>query len=311
MTIRLFATGLMGAAFAFAAASPAPAQQAWSAVADSPAALADEIRAMDAATDAPPDNGLPDGRVARSATGNIAAAWYVRPTERYGHGILGDAIEAGGLRVGLRNGEILTVTLPTVEVFEDRTPRLADLDGDGQPEVIAIRSSFAAGAAVSVYGVRGGALRRIATTPFVGKPNRWLNIAGIARFRGLKTAEIAYVETPHIGGRLIFVALDGDALDVVAKADGFSNHAIGATEMRLSAVADVNGDGRPDLALPRADRRGLRIVTLAPAGIVLLADIPLPAAIDKPVAVRGSGPDLEFFVGLDNGQVFRIARTHR
>lgn len=308
MSVKSLAVRIVGGAVSCLLAAPVSAQAVWSAVPAEPAELAAAIRSMDADTDAAPDDGLPDGRVARSATGSISAAWYVRPTERYGHGILGDAVEAGGLRVRLRQGGTLTLTLPAVEVFEDRTPRLADIDGDGEPEVIAIRSSVAAGAAVTVYGVRNGALRRIATTPFIGKPNRWLNIAGIARFRGQKSAEIAYVQTPHIGGRLIFVALDGDALDGVAKADGFSNHAIGAIEMRLSAIADANGDGRPDLALPRADRRGLRIVTLTPAGIVLLADIPLPAAVDKPVAATGSGAETQFLVGLENGQVFRVAR---
>ncbi len=306
MKRKVFLAGVLCGAVALA--GQAAAQRGWSVAPAEPSGLAAEVSKMDEETGAAPEDGLPDGRVARSATGSISAAWYVRPTERYGHGILGDAVEAAGLRVRLRQGGTLTHVLPAVEVFEDRTPRLADLDGDGEPDVIAIRSSVAAGAAVTVYGMRGGALRRIATTPFIGKPNRWLNIAGIARFRGGKTAEIAYVQTPHIGGRLIFVALDGDALEVVARADGFSNHAIGSTEMRLSAVADANGDGRPDLALPRADRRGLRIVSLEPAGIVLLADIPLPAPIDKPIAAAGSGRDLQFFVGLDNGQVFRIAR---
>jgi hypothetical protein len=41
---------------------------------------------------------LPDGGTARYASGNIRAAWYSAPTTRYDHGVLGDAIEGGGLQ---------------------------------------------------------------------------------------------------------------------------------------------------------------------------------------------------------------------
>ncbi|MGB0630939.1 MAG: hypothetical protein ACPGRZ_09605, partial [Alphaproteobacteria bacterium] len=75
-----------------------------------------------------PGNALPDGLVAVSSRGDIAAAWYTEPTTRYGHAVLGDAIEAGGLRIRTRDGDVLDYALPQTEVFEDRAPRLADLD---------------------------------------------------------------------------------------------------------------------------------------------------------------------------------------
>ena len=89
MDAKPIAAWLMVGAFACLLAAPAAAQSVWSAVSADPAAMA-------AAKDPAPDNGLPDGRVARSATGSLSAAWYIWPTELYGYGILGDAIEAGG-----------------------------------------------------------------------------------------------------------------------------------------------------------------------------------------------------------------------
>ncbi|MBV6658846.1 MAG: hypothetical protein KI785_13875, partial [Devosiaceae bacterium] len=79
----------------------------------------------------PAPNGLPDGCVAQGAA-DIARAWYEAPTRRYAHAILGDAIEAGTLAVRTRAGATLRFVLPDNEVFEDRTPRLVDLDGDGR-----------------------------------------------------------------------------------------------------------------------------------------------------------------------------------
>lgn len=276
------------------------AQQIWTAM---PVDAASIPRDIVSENRTPAPDGLPDGLMATTTLGTVAAAWYTHPTDRYAHGILGDAIEAGGLRVKTRGGEILSMALPGREVFEDRYPRLADLDGDGTTEIIAIRSSLSAGAAVTVYGVRNGTLRQLATTPFIGTANRWLNIAGIAPFRGGKTNEIAYVQTPHIGGTLFFYAFENDRLVKIAEKYGFSNHWIGSREMRLSAVADADGDGRPDLAVPSANRQTLRIIGLTGNLVTDIASVLLPAPINKAIDVAGTG----FTVGLSDGRVFHVA----
>ena len=284
-----------------------PPQRIWRASPVEPSALTVDIES-DSRLPAP-GNALPDGLVATASRGDIAAAWYTAPTTRYGHAVLGDAIEAGGLRIRTRDGDILNYSLPETEVFEDRAPRLADLDADGTTEIVTIRSSLREGAAVTVYGLRDGAIKYLASTAFIGTPNRWLNIAGIARFRGGPGQEIVHVRTPHIGGTLIFHAFESGRLVAVARQFGYSNHASGSPEMRLSAIADVNADGRADLALPRADRMGLRIVTLGAGGIRPIAAVPLPAQIDKAIAVQDTGRNAAFLVGLTDGQVLRIGRN--
>jgi hypothetical protein len=253
--------------------------------------------------------GLPDGLVDRyEGTGDIASAWYAGPTNRYRHGILGDAVEASSLIVQTPAGKELTLSLPETEVFEDRYPRLEDLDGDGKIEVVTIRSSTSLGASVSVYGIEDNALVEHASTEFIGRANRWLNIAGIASFQGTRGKEIAFVETPHIGGTLFIYEYEEGTLNSVGTLAGFSNHNIGATELRLSTVADVNGDGSIDLALPSDDRRSLRIVGFVDSVLVELASAKLPSRIDKAIAVRGSGEDARFVVGLENGKVYEVHR---
>ncbi|MBL4892313.1 MAG: hypothetical protein JKX91_10935, partial [Rhizobiaceae bacterium] len=203
------------------------------------------------------ENGLPDGKISTARGGDIVAAWYSEPTTRYKHGILGDRVEAGSLRIKTRLGHTLTYRLPRTEVFEDITPRLVDLDRNGTMEVITIRSSLIKGAAITIYGLNGEALVQKATTPHIGLSHRWLNIAGISNFSRSKTLEIAAVITPHIGGTLRFYKYSRGKLLRRAAASGFSNHVIGSREQRLSAILDFDGNRTPDLALPSADRRSL------------------------------------------------------
>lgn len=257
--------------------------------------------------------GLPDGLIARHSGGDIVAAWYEEPTERYGHGILGDAIEAGTLAVERSDGTVLRHVLSDRHVFEDRTPRLVDLDGDGLVEVVAIRSSLTEGGAIAVYGIDDGALVEKAVAGSIGTINRWLNVAGIDDFMGTGDRQIAYVKTPHIGGTLYLYRYTPAGLEQVGELYGFSNHAIGAREQRLSAVLDLDGDGVPELAVPSADRGRLRLVGFKDGALRDLADIPLPARVERAIMVENTagektarGPAM--LLGLADGGVYRVSR---
>lgn len=204
---------------------------------------------------------LPDGGVARASGDGPVQAWYGQPTTRYDHGILGDAIEGGSLVAVDATGRHYTLTLPERYVFEDLTPRLVDLDGDGSNEIVTIRTDVAAGAAVAVYELAAGQLVERAATAPIGLPHRWLSIAAIANFTADPGSEIAIVKTPHIGGVLEIVSLQGDRLKIVRPPQqGFSTHFIGSRELSLARAEDVDGDGFAELALPTQDR--LQVVVL-------------------------------------------------
>ncbi len=236
-----------------------------------------------AAAQVPPLPPLPPGALphSRAAAGrDIALAWLAEPTDRYAHGVLGDAIEAGALNLALRSGATLTYRLPPHEVFEDLAPRIVSLMADGREQVVVVRSLQDKGASIAVFYVMNGRLEMMASSEPIGLPNRWLNPVGAADVDGDGKPEIIAVLTPHIGGILAIYGVAGDRLVEKGRLGSFSTHRIGSTEIGLSALADVDRDGIMDIVLPSADRRTLKAVTFRGGRFRELAAFPLPARAD-------------------------------
>ncbi|MGF1501394.1 MAG: FG-GAP repeat domain-containing protein [Paracoccaceae bacterium] len=203
----------------------------------------------------------------RAAQRAVCFEWS---TDRYGHGVLPEG-EWAQLTSGFTGGAgcapvfgLGRVTLPKDRVFEDRAPRLADLDGDGQPEVVVVESSLRGGAELAIYAHEGRRLVKRAATPPIGARNRWRAVVGIADLDADGRPEIAEVVTPHIGGTLRLWAYRDGALTELASAEGYSNHRIGERAI-VSAVRDC-GAG-PELVLPDFGWRSLRAVRLWRGGL--------------------------------------------
>ncbi|WP_343081294.1 VCBS repeat-containing protein [Ostreiculturibacter nitratireducens] len=171
----------------------------------------------------------PDAGEARADTGDILWAAFSDATQRYDHAILGDGIEAGGLRAATadKDGCELSVILPDTRVFEDLAPRIADLDGDGRNEIVVVETDVARGASLAIYGLRSGRLEKLAATPPIGQTHRWLAPLGAADLDGDGILEIAYVDRPHLAKILRVWRYVNGRLTEVAAASGLTSHRIG------------------------------------------------------------------------------------
>lgn len=224
---------------------------------------------------------LKDLRVAKGSN-DIAEAWLADPTTRYRHFVLGSNVEAQSLVVRTSDGQTVKFRLGANSVFEDREPRLADLDGDGRDEIVVVRSYLESGAALAIFGLDRGNLVLRAETPDMGHPFGWLNPAGIADFDGDGTKEILFVRKPHVLGRLEMwrAAPAKNARWRIARVltlDDASNHVNGSTNIRLWTADDFNADGIVDLAIPAFGRRTLRFITFKGGEAQEFARKPLPA----------------------------------
>jgi len=177
----------------------------------------------------------------------IVSAEYSEPTDRYGHGILGDGNEWGTLRMVVDQcfgcetpvTKNFVLRLPDNRVFEDVAPRLFDVDGDETPEIIVVESDLSLGARLAIYH-EGGLL---AATPFIGRSNRWLAPIGVGAtdLDGDGFVELAYIDRPHLAKTLrVFRYRDGE-LKFVAELPGVTNHRIGERDI-AGGIRDC-GDG--------------------------------------------------------------------
>lgn len=256
-----------------------------------------------------PDDILPDGIVAEG-NGGIRRAWLGDPTRRYDHAVLGDDLEASRLIVIDRQGARHVHDLPQQQVFEDRFPRLADIDGDGTDEVIVIRSDVDRGAGIAVYSLTEAGLEEAASSAPIGMRHRWMNVVGTADFTGDGTVEIAVVVTPHIGGTLTLLRRRDGELEAVFERGGFSNHAYGSRELGMAAALELDGDSAIDIAVPDAGRRSLVLLSLAGARYRELHRIDHHAAIASGIHAVDMDDDevLELAYVLDDGSLVVIRR---
>lgn len=217
---------------------------------------------------------LPDTETTRA--GGLTA-WLTDPTTRYAHGVLGDAIEAGGFVVE-RGGRALHLRVEPEAVFEDRRVRLVDLGG-GTPAALVVKSYLRRGSALAAYAIGAEAITPLAESEAIGTPNRWLNPVGVADFARTGTPLVAAVVTPHIAGSLRLYRRAGARLEEVARLDGVTNHVIGSRDLDLGRISDIDGDGVPEIVLPSLDRLRLVAVSFAGGTGRIVASVPLPAPL--------------------------------
>jgi hypothetical protein len=184
----------------------------------------------------------------------ILSAEYAAPTDRSAQGILGDAIEWGELQLATDAGTH-RFTLPQDRVFEDVAPRLADVDGDGTPEVVVVETRVSEGAQLAIYDHTG----KIAATPHIGRTNRWLAPIGVADLDGDGVIEVAYIDRPHLAKTLRVWRFAGGALVPVADLPGLTNHRIGEADIG-GGIRDC-GQG-PQMITANADWSRVMATTL-------------------------------------------------
>jgi hypothetical protein len=224
------------------------------------------------------------------------------PTTRYDHGVLGDEIEAAAITLVDTQPEprvLQTIPINEPAVVEGIAPLWADLNGDGQREIIVTQSDANQGAQLVVYDESGA---RVATGPPIGQGYRWRHQIAIAPFGPDGELEIVDVLTPHIGGVVEFYRLDGDQLQVVAEEPGFTSHVIGTRNLDMALAGDVDGDGAMELLLPNQARTELGAIRRTADGAEVAWTMPMDGHLSTNLAgVQMANGQLAIGAGREDG----------
>jgi hypothetical protein len=261
---------------------------------------------------------LPDTRLVRVAPERYA--FLAGRTERYGHGVLGDAVEAERVVLAdARDGLTVETVADPAPVVEEIAPLAGDLTRDGRRELVVTLSDGTSGARLAAFDLSGA---RVATGPGFSAGNRWRHQLCVAPFGPEGGVELAAVETPHIGGSVRFYRLEGTDLRAVASYGGVpgnvdgprgldgtatgdgeavSTHVIGSRNLDGAVAGDLDGDGDVELLVPtlardellalRRTADGVDVAWRLPVGGELVSNIAGVAGTDGPLAVAAAGSD--------------------
>jgi len=212
---------------------------------------------------------LPDSRITLGSldgSSGLQAVVLSDPTERYPHGVLGDKLEASAVTVIAVAPNALTIRFRYVvrapAVLEDLIAIMAPIGEGRHPAVVVVKSAPRQGSSILVLGWREGGLEVLAEGPAVGQSNRWVHVIGAADVSGDGIPELIAVNTPHLAGVLVAYARRAASLIPSAKAVGYSSHAAGSRNQDQAAIADMSGNGRPEVILPRQSRDVLAALEL-------------------------------------------------
>ena len=153
------------------------------------------------------------------------------PTEEYRHGIMGDSIEAGSITIietdGIPKAEVV-IDVPEGKVIEGISPIWADVDDDGEREIIVTLSNADQGAQIVAFDENGEIKYRGSS---IGQGYRWRHQLAVAPFDDSAEMKLVDILTPHIGGVVEFYDLKDGELKIESSISGYSSHKIGSRNL--------------------------------------------------------------------------------
>ena len=258
------------------------------------------------------NNPIDDTRVVQYQS--IAAA-LSGTTDFLTHGVLGDALEAAAIEwVDTCTGEAGRVEIAEPDVIEGISPILADIDSDGQTEIVVTLSNSTEGARLAAFELDGTSAGE--SEP-IGQGNRWRNQLAAGAFGPSGEVEIIDVRTPHIGGTVqaFRQIIDDDGqpslIQVAASDPNYTSHVIGTRNLSMGIALNVDSDSFPDVVVATADRSAIVAMTrtddldAALQGWNIVGERALTAALTSNIATQQTSTGRSA-IAIADGATLRI-----
>jgi hypothetical protein len=280
---------------------------AWYSLADCEVGVCAELITAPHAPEVLPQGAVPGSKVA-TGRHRIARAWLAEPVQRLANRTLGGDV-AGALVVEEQTARSYRIDLGVSEAFEDRRVRIVDLNTDDTDIILVVKSSQDMGASLAAIALGGeGLLQTLAESEPVGQPGGWLNPVGVGNFTGSGSNDVAIVRSPDADGELQILGFSEHAFSPRFRVRNISNHVPGSDIVDMAVVADFDGDGATDIAVPDASRQHIRILSFRNGQIAEPATIELPAPVTTEIAGIAAAPGQRplLLMGLANGQLILL-----
>lgn len=252
-------------------------------------------------------NALPDARILMDDQERLLL--LTSPTERYGHGVLGDAVEAASMTLVQTKPTLkvlTTIEIRPPDVIEGIAPLWTDLNGDGQREIIATLSNDRWGAQLVVFNEKG---QRVAESDAIGRGYRWRHQLAVAPFGPKGEMELVGVLTPHLGRVVEFFQWQGNQLVLKAALSGYTSHTVGSRNLDMALAGDFDGDQRVELLLPNSYGSTLGAIQRTDAGAKVIWKLPVGGRVTTNVAAAQLA-DNSIVVGVGHdGNTLRLWGT--
>ena len=220
------------------------------------------------------DNPLPDARVAKDGDTWVA---LVEPTDLYPHAVIGDDLEAAAIQVlDVCDGTSTTIEIDAPDVIEGISPILADLDDDGELEIVVTVSNAEVGARLVAYSQSG---ELVGESDPIGQGNRWRNQMGVAPIGPNGEVELVSLRLPHINGVVEFFSLIDGRLVQTAESEGYTSHQIRSQNLDLGVIFDATDSDELNVVVPTQSRATLAVIGRTEDGAELLETIELDGRV--------------------------------
>ena len=247
-----------------------------------------------------PVQALPDADIDTAdltGDGTDELVLLTEPTERYRHGVLGDAVEAAS--VSAFDAEtvkpIASYTLPETYVFEQR--RVLPFNLEDRDGLLATRSSEQSGAGVVLLRLEDNELHLSAEAQPIGAGFRWLNL-----FAARDGAAYA-VRTPHIGGPFERYTLVEGSLEVEQYDLGVTNHTLGSRNLDLGVLLPRLEPDTDHLVLPGQNLQMLKLIRCTPATCEVVEEFELAGRLSSNVVFLEQAEQVTVVAGDETGHL--------
>jgi len=199
-------------------------------------------------------NALPYGRLLLDDNKRVLV--LTDPTTRLDHvAVLGSGFQHAS-SITMIDSSTFTVSskidIDAPDVIEGNALLWADVNNDGNNEIITTLSSNGSGARIVIYNEDG---TEYGESSAIGLDNRWRHQIAVAPFKTETETSLVSVYIPHLGPKIEYFRLDDQSMEISNEVVNYSSHLNTGINIDMAITGDFDNDGKLEILLVNHESR--------------------------------------------------------